>query len=31
MNPSTATLYLWSNIGLSTDKIIIYEHYSSFF
>jgi hypothetical protein len=31
MNPSTATLYLWSNIGLATDKVIIYDHYSSFF
>jgi hypothetical protein len=31
MNPSRATLYLWSNIGLKSNKVIVYENYSSFF
>jgi hypothetical protein len=31
MNPTSSTLYLWSNIGLKANKVILYENYSSFF
>jgi hypothetical protein len=31
MNPTTSTLHLWSNIGLATERIFVYERYSSFF
>jgi hypothetical protein len=31
INPSRSTVYLWSNIGLKENKVIVYENYSSFF
>jgi hypothetical protein len=31
MNPSTSTVYLWTNIGLATERVFMYERYSSFF